>query len=146
MITPLFYFVALTMAASSGTGCKVGLMEGDYHLIDVCDPIISGENAYSVTYQASLSPEPASQQVAVYTVDGEWFVRIAGYRWRGDKVETRRRDLPISAADAEALIKKTNPSIIQRLSKLPYYGADDLICTDGASLHLGSGLIVAARR
>lgn len=136
MIGPSFYFAALAFVAPTETDCEAEIDRVEYHLIDVCDPILSGEEAYAVTYRASLSPKPASQQVVVYTLDGEWFLRIAGYGWQGDRVETRRRDMPISSDDAMAITGKASPSNIRRLNKSPFYGEPERICMDGASLNL----------
>lgn len=71
--------------------------------MDVCDPLLEGGNAYSATMTASLTPPPATQQVVIYRLEGNWFLYAEGYRWNGSLVETRRNDVRISDADAAAI-------------------------------------------
>ena len=116
--------------------CSATASEG-YHLEDVCSEVLEGAPAFSVTYRRSLSPEPASQQVMIYRLKGQWYLRVAGYHWGpGNVVETRRNDLSISDADAELLVRRLTVEEVRRLSLLPYYGREDVVCTDGASLKL----------
>ncbi|WP_338447162.1 hypothetical protein V5F89_05075 [Pelagerythrobacter marensis] len=108
----------------------------DYHLADVCDPAFGDGPVYSATFAASLTPPPASQQVVIYRLEGEWFVRIAGFRWKAGEVVTRRLERPIADSDAAEISERITGAALRRLGALPYYGADDAICSDGASLTL----------
>jgi hypothetical protein len=131
--------VAALLGANSGafeTACSADTSE-DHHLEDVCNEVLKGAPAYSVTYRRSLSPEPASQQVMVYRLGDRWYVYVAGYlKGHGSVVETRRNDLPISDADAEKLVSRLTVEGLRQLSLSPYYGREDVVCTDGASLEL----------
>lgn len=123
--------------ATSTPECSSEIEAAEYHLSDVCDPLLEGAEAYSATFRASLVPSPASQQVLVYRADADgWFVRIAGYNWTDDIVVTRRRDLPISDDDAAQISALITEVTFERLSALPYYGSPDIVCTDGANLQL----------
>jgi len=133
----------LVLVLSAGLGspalaCSETPSSSGYHISDVCSASLEGAPAYSATFGASLSPEPASQQVMIYRRGDAWFMRIAGYRWeRGSTVVTRRRDdIAVSDVDAQALVSRLTRRALKQLSELPYYGSEDVICTDGASLEL----------
>ena len=110
------------------------------HLSNVCSPWPEGDVAYSATIQASLVPQPAAQQVMVYRLDGQWFIRIAGYHWEPGTsvIVTRRNEVPISAEDAAMIAARVDAATLSRLAERPYYGSDLVICTDGASLELAA--------
>jgi len=122
---------------STGAACPEDAPVSEYHLWDVCDELLEGAPAYSVTYRESLSPGPASQQVMLYRLDSVWFIRVAGYRgeW-GGPVETRRHEMIVSDADAEAVVGRLTRDSLEQLDALPYYGSKHAICMDGASLEL----------
>ena len=120
-------------------GCDDYEDNGAYHAVDLCDSRYEDVPAYAVTYRGSLIPEPASQQVAVYQIDGAWFVGISGYSWRpGQPVVTLRHERPISAEDAVELTALLSAPTFERLDELGYYGSTGLICMDGASLRISS--------
>ncbi len=130
--------ILLNVTASSGAACSETKTATDHHLASVCAPYLGGASAYSVTYHGSLTPKPASQQVMVHKADDTWFVRMAGFRWEpgSSKVVTKRNELEITDGEAKALIGKWTKASLERLSALPYYGSDDVICMDGASIEL----------
>lgn len=141
MLDLVFAGILSAGLGSSGIPCAEDTDSPEYHLSDVCDPLLDGAPAYSATFRASLSPQPASQQVMVYRLDGEWFIRIAGYRWeRGGEVVTRRHDIAVSTADVDVLVSRLSKSSIEHLGAQPYYGSENVICTDGANLELAMSL------
>ena len=130
-------FLAAVLASGStvvSTACPAVEEFRNDHLLDVCDPILEGGKVYSVSYQASLTPPPAAQQVALYELDGQWFIWVAGYEWeRGTSlVTTRRNDIAISKDDAKSLILFFDDARLERLSQASYYGDPLVLCTDGA--------------
>ncbi|MDE1468492.1 hypothetical protein [Aurantiacibacter sp. D1-12] len=122
--------------------CPAAEASTDGHLSDVCAALPEVDVAYSATMRASLNPRPASQQVMVYRMEGQWFVRTAGYRWTPGTsvVTTRRNDLPIAPEDASMIETRLSQTSLSRLAELPYYGADDVICTDGSNLEIAAAL------
>ncbi|WP_336987387.1 hypothetical protein [Altererythrobacter aquiaggeris] len=107
----------------------------DDHLMGVCSPLVTEYPAYSVTYRASLSPQPASQQVMIYGRDDGWMLSIVGYRWTpgSEVILTRRQKIAISNDDAQRLSNRLTEASMKQLLALPYYGPGDQICTDGAT-------------
>lgn len=120
-----------------GTVCPDQFESIGFHLADICFAAENGGPAYSVTYAASLIPPPASQQVMVYQTGDGWKMWIAGYRWMpGGAVVTRRQEISISTADAHTISGMVTIQRLMRLSELPFYGSEDVICLDGATLSL----------
>lgn len=125
---------------SSGATCSEASPNTDYHLQDVCSSSLKGSLAYSVTFKASLSPAPAAQQVMMYQFNDRWLLRIAGYRWKpGSEAVTRRNTVNISETDAELVIKAITMEALDELSKRPFFGDENVICTDGATLEVAMG-------
>ena len=140
MIDLLAASLLASAGASSWVACPAEKTDETQHLLEVCDPVVEGARAYSATFRASLNPPPAAQQVTIFERDGEWFMHVAGYRWKpGEAVVTRRNDMPISAEDALALVARLEEAG-DRLAQLSYYGAPNVICTDGASFQLASAV------
>ncbi len=135
------------IASAAATPCSVE-DEADDHLSDVCAPFLEGAPAYGVTVQGSLIPRPAAQQVLIYQMDGEWLIRISGYRWQPgtSQIETRRTVLPISDEDAQRLIERMNDDAFERLQARPYYGSEDSICTDGSRHEVAKASAGSANR
>ena len=108
------------------------------HTADVCSEWIEGEEAYSATMRGSLIPKPAAQQVLIFKTEEGWRMRVAGYSFDYDEgtTRTRRRELAISDAEAQAIKELVSPEAMARLAKLPYYGGDNRICVDGATYGL----------
>lgn len=138
MLVPAYSLVLATATSTATPPCEATTQRDDYHLSDVCDEIVHGEEAYSATFRASLVPRPASQQVLIYRQDGSWRLRAAGYRWNGGLVMTRRNDVEISSEDAERIRQSVTADHLARLARLPFYGSDDVICTDGATTELAA--------
>lgn len=135
MIASILILAAVAVASPCPE--RIGPMDG--HRADVCSEWIHGEPAYSATYAASLAPQPASQQVLVYRSSEGWMIRIAGFRWKPEaEFTTRRNELRISDADARAITTLLATPVVERLAKQPFFGSEDVICTDGASLVLAS--------
>ncbi len=133
--------VFMTAGSPAGVACSGQFSSDDGHLSDVCSEWLEGGPAYSATMRASLSPRPASQQVMLFQMDGDWFMRVAGYRWEPESaVETRRREFPISNDDAQVIIDRLTIAHLQRLGELYYYGSTDVICTDGASFEVAMAI------
>ena len=130
--------MTLQAAATTAMPCAERDAMGNDHLSDVCSAHLEGEPAYSVTFGASLNPRPAAQQVMVYRADDAWVMRVAGYRWKAgtSAITTKRNEFKISDEDASMLIDILSVDSLRRLAAMPYYGSDDAICTDGASLEL----------
>lgn len=130
--------MVLQAAATAGVACVDGDAAGNDHLASVCSPSLDGSSAYSVTYGASLAPGPASQQIMVYQAGDAWMMRVAGFAWTpgSSSVVTKRTEFEISEQDASMLAGKLTADSLLRLGAMPYYGRDDVICTDGASLEL----------
>lgn len=125
---------------SSGEICLQDNPNTDYHLSDVCSASFKGSPAYAVTFQASLSPAPASQQVMMYRFNESWLLRVAGYRWKpGGEVLTRRNTLSISDADAELVTRAITSETLEVLSKRPFFGDENVVCLDGARLEVAMG-------
>lgn len=136
-MTALISLMLAGAAAASGQACSEIAIPLDEHRSDVCDERFTGQPVYSVTFAASMTPRPALQQVTVYRIQRQWFVRVAGYRWvRGGAFSTRRNDIAISASDAKTIEDRVSASTIGRLADLPYYGSKSFICTDGSNLEL----------
>ena len=136
--------LAASLLASAGgaswVACPVEKTDETQHLLEVCDPVVEGARAYSATFRASLTPPPAAQQVTIFERGGEWFMHVAGYSWQpGNAVATRRNDTPIAAEDALAIIAQLEEAG-DRLAQLSYYGAPNVICTDGARTELASAM------
>ena len=133
----LFLSGVLGFAAVGGSEvtCPDVDAASDYHLMDVCSPLVTEYPAYSVTYRASMSPQPASQQVMIYRRDDGWMLNIVGYRWTpgSEVIVTRRQKIAISSDDAQRLSSRLTEASMKQLVALPYYGPGDEICTDGAS-------------
>lgn len=133
------YLIALATGSSAATSpCETTARRDDYHLSDVCDELLHGEESYSATFRASLVPRPASQQVLIYRDDESWRLRAAGYRWNSPLVTTRRNDVEISAQDAERIRQSVTAEYLARLAQLPFYGSESVICTDGATTELAA--------
>ncbi|WP_379920938.1 hypothetical protein [Erythrobacter sp. R86502] len=128
-------FLSLAAGGASEISCADVRSTPEYHLLDACDPYLAGNTAYSITYRASLSPGPASQQVMIYRTDDGWFMNISGYRWDPGSpvIVTRRNEIAISLDEFEQLSDRLTDASINKLASLPYYGAKDVICTDGAN-------------
>ena len=127
-------------AAPTGTPCEQDAEAEASRPMDVCEPLLEGGTAYSATMAASLTPPPAAQQVVVYRLDGEWFLHAEGYRWNGSLVETRRNDVPISEADADAIREQLTTPYIATLAQQPFYGSPNVICTDGSTIELATAI------
>lgn len=142
MVGPVWVAIATTALGIGDPACPEVVDPDDYHLSDICNSLLADYPAYSATYQASLSPEPASQQVMLYLGEDGWVMRIAGYRWTpgGGEVVTRRFEVSISDDDAQQLVDRLSETTMQRLRELPYYGSDDVICTDGANTEIATAL------
>ena len=110
------------------------------HLLDVCDSSIDSEPAYSVTFEASMSPPPAAQQITLFQREEGWILQIAGYDWQPGTglVTTRRNVMEIPAADAQTLIDRIE-NASNRLAQLSFYGDPLVICTDGATTEIAIG-------
>ena len=110
------------------------------HLLDVCDSSIGSGPAYSVTFEASLSPPPAAQQINLVQREEGWVLQIAGYDWQPGTglVTTRRNVMEIPAADAQTLVDRIEEAS-DRLAKLSFYGDPLAICTDGATTEIAIG-------
>lgn len=134
-------FAAVLLVASGLSGgvseCPERLDTG-HHISNVCTGYHEGASAYSATWSASLNPKPAQQQVMIFRYEGEWRMRIAGYRWEWGTslVEHRRNDVAISDEDANSIIELMDDKTLERLAAQPYFGSDTLICTDGAGYRL----------
>lgn len=129
--------VALLAGALIGIAdCEPVEAEWGDHLLSVCDKNFNGEPTYSATVRASLRSPPASQQVLLYRLDGEWFVRIAGYSDKDGAISTRRTDVPVTEAEAQSFIRLLTPATFERLSRLEYYGEKNIVCTDGSNYEL----------
>lgn len=105
----------------------------------MCSKFLDGRPAYSVTWRASLSPWPATQQVMIFDHENRWRIWIVGYRWGGDgtsAVQTRTNEITITEEDARSLFAAMSDSTMARLAAQPYYGDDRRICMDGARLEL----------
>ncbi|WP_143738133.1 hypothetical protein [Erythrobacter donghaensis] len=131
-------FLPLAAAGAGEISCADVRSTPEYHLSDACDPFLAGNTAYSITYRASLSPMPASQQVMIFRTDDGWFMSISGYRWDPDTqvVVTRRNEVAISFDEFRQLSDRLTEASINKLASLPYYGARDVICTDGAKYEI----------
>ncbi|MGI9375467.1 MAG: hypothetical protein ACR2PC_05095 [Tsuneonella suprasediminis] len=143
MLITMVAGLLITSANSADIACPAVDPGRDYHLEDVCGELSEGGPAYSATVRASMSPPPASQQVMVYRTGGVWMMRIAGYRYRwksGGEVVTRRREIALSDDDAEDLVRRLTEADLRHLGQLPFYGSENVICTDGASLELAIGM------
>lgn len=141
--------LALLLSASM-VPCPAEI-EPDPHLSDICDPHLDSDQAYSVTVQASMSPDPASQQVILYRSEGEWRLRIAGFRWvpGTSLVVTRRNDIAISDEDAEYIIREMDSDTLAELAQVGIMGGGNQICMDGAEADLSmarDGQFVSVRR
>ena len=131
------YVLAMLAQASAPTpaeDCAAFARQEGYHLADVCSDWIDGKIAYAATYQASLVARPGAQQVLIYESSDGWMMRIAGYRRdaKTGTVLTKRRDIPLDYGSREAIQLIVNMQTIEDMGKLPYYGSNDVICTDGA--------------
>lgn len=129
-----------SLTGSTNTPCPEENME--YHAPGVCADWLYGAPAYAVTYRGGAAPGPASQEIMLAQLDGNWHLFTSGYRWKRDEgstVVTRRSQREISEADAARLIALTNDATLARLRELHYYGDGNAICTGGASLYLSSG-------
>jgi hypothetical protein len=134
---------ALLLFSISGPMAECGEhdREDDYHLTSVCENWLEGAPAYSATVQGSLMAKPASQQVTIVRLEGEWLMLVAGYRWDEDgSVTTRRVERVISDEDGERIASLLSEEAFHRLGKLHYYGSEDVICTDGANYELAAGV------
>lgn len=138
MLDLVFASSLSSAALTSGAACPDDFVSAEYHLADVCSAWLKGAPAYSATFRASLNPRPASHQVLIYRRDDTWFMRIAGYRrgLSGSEVVTRRNEVAVSDVDVEALASRVTKASLERLSAMPYYGSENMICTDGADLQL----------
>lgn len=132
--------LAAILASASGgtvTACSTEENFTFDHLLDVCDPLIDGRKAYSATFSASLTPQPAAQQVTLYEGDRGWIMHVAGFKWvRGGPITTRRHEISISSNDVQTLISRLDEDTMERLSKLSYYGGPLVICSDGAKTEI----------
>lgn len=131
--------MVMQVASTAGVACTdADTMADDGHLANVCSPFLDGKSAYSVTFVASLTPGPSSQQIMVYQSGDAWMMRVAGFKWtRGTgAVVTKRNEFKISDEDASQLVGKLTVGSLERLGAMPYYGREDVICMDGASLEL----------
>jgi hypothetical protein len=142
LIAAIAWSAAVAAQGNSTIGPCTDALEFDGgHLSDVCTEWLEGNNAYSATMRASISPQPASQQVMLYRMEGAWFMRVAGYRWEpGSAVETRRREFPVSDGDAQVIVDRMTIAHLDELGELLYYGSENVICTDGASYELAMAI------
>lgn len=139
MLGPVHAMILSAGVAYAGTPCPENAISSDHHLEDVCAVWIEEEPAYAATFGASLTPRPASQQVLIYRREGDWFMRIAGFRWNpGGEVVTRRDTIAISDEDAETIVDSMNVDSLAQLHEQPFYGSDVRICTDGATYSLAT--------
>tara|TARA_B100001179_G_C18442840_1_gene339585 strand:- start:16 stop:579 length:564 start_codon:yes stop_codon:yes gene_type:complete len=140
MIDILLATILASESSLVATACPVNEERQTGHLFSVCDPILEGGRAYSVTFEASLSPEPAAQQVALYKRSGLFFLRIAGFRWESGSslVTTRRNEIAISKEDALSLVDLFDDARLKRLSQLSYYGDPLIVCSDGAETEVAT--------
>ncbi|MCA0903165.1 hypothetical protein [Qipengyuania aquimaris] len=140
MIDMLLATLLAAAGVSSETACTTGDDNPFENLLDVCDPAIMGARAYSATYSASLTPSPGTQQVTIFERDGEWFMRFAGFAWGpGKTLRIRNGEHAISAEEALDLAQRFDTAS-EQLAQLSYYGAPDVICTDGSRVELSSAV------
>ena len=150
MIDWLLPILASTVAGPLVSECTTDQAPGEYHLASVCDDYLEGEPAYSATVEGSLIAKPASQQVMLYKMDGQWFVRIAGFSWDSEgPVLTRRIDVSVSNMDAQRVIARLDDAAFERLGTIEYYGDKNRICMDGANYEVAravAGTMTSARQ
>lgn len=134
MFDALFATVLATSGVATVIPCESDPGAGYEHLSDVCAEYLEGAIAYSATFGASLAPLPASQQVLIWREGETWHMRIAGYQWATEGlVTTRRREIPISSADAQSVIDLLDEAAFTRLGEISYFGSPLRICSDGAN-------------
>ena len=160
------FIPVLALMLSLDSGSTVPCLQRDdivFHAPPLCQYLtVDIESATGVTFEASLTPRPARQQIVVYRDDDTWFLDIDGYRWnRDDRLfETRRRIVQIRKEAALRLIALAPKEKIAALATRDYYGNrpdavahEVIICVDGSSLAIelvegteGTGQLTRAER
>lgn len=137
MIASLIASLLMTSPAVLPAPCPAEPRSGNGFTLGVCDDWLEGAPAYAATFSASLTPFPAAQQVIIFRYKGGWRMAMAGYHRTADgAMETRRKEVEISDAEAETIARLVDQAALQRLAALPYYGSDNRICMDGANLRI----------